>query len=866
MTLGRGVAGSRRFGGRAAAAAAVTALLVTVAVAAWAVRSGGPPDPVAVEGQAAVPPAGAPAGTPDTPRPASINVSASVAAMSPEGRREAYDLEVAEGRGRIDRLEAYLGRFPRALTDVDALAGELRTPEAAFAFVRDEIAFEPYPGVMKGARGTLLTRGGNALDRALLLAAILKRNGVSARIAHARLGEDQTRQLVQAIASAPGATTRILTSVNALDIPTSNRPGQQELTDALERRAGVAARTVEQAVNGSRPLIEASLKSAGLAGVDDGERQARQALTDHYWVQAIVESHAVDLDPATPGARVGQRLADGTDTLDPDSLPGDLFQHVRFRLVADLHTADGVRATDVLQQEFKAVELFGKNIRVVIAPQTTSATEAACHAILMIGNRRIDSLPIQLSGQPPARQGGGADLGGLFGALGGESDEKPEAVTLGRLSLEVVSRGPNLPGASSRRVIMDRLDGSGPDAAIVDAFADDRSVRPLLIQMWDGAISIGPIHPLFLLRTVLDTMKAQQSMDEKARARIYLGNAFGVDDLAPQTLSRELIGYFLSSDVTRHQLGQSAGGVTSFYRRPRLAFYRHGFVVGDWSQPQGPPRFTEGIDVLNSPFQFIGHRDGVARLAAESGIADTALEASLMPAGAVFNTLPLLAAAGAQGVPTLIIRADQRSRLQDVSVPAAIRHVLEDELAQGRMLVMPSRLVTLNDVQTFGWWSVDPATGFALGKMELGGAQGMVEVAKINERIAKWTEMFAKFYSGVMKCYLGALADNLGATTEAVRTFSLKTGHRGESPVPGSDHLAQCVMKQICDFIAELIVEAAINPAFARQADETVQGLKKVLVEWMKQQAADRASGWVKGKAKGAVTASCDQSMGIGGT
>lgn len=424
MTLGRGVAGSRRFGGRAAAAAAVTALLVTVAVAAWAVRSSGPPDPVAVEGQAAVPPAGAPAGTPDTPRPPSINVSASVAAMSPKGRREAYDLEVAEGRGRIDRLEAYLGRFPRALTDVDALAGEWRTPEAAFAFVRDAIAFEPHPGVMKGARGTLLTRGGNALDRALLLAAILKRNSVSARIAHARLGEDQTRQLVQAIASAPGATTRILASVNALDIPTSNMPGQQELTDALERRAGLAARTVEQAVNGNRPLIEASLKSAGLAGVDDGERQARQALTDHYWVQAIVEGQTVDLDPATAGARVGQRLADESDTLDPDSLPGDLFQHVRFRLVADLHTADGVRATDVRQQEFTAIELFGKNIRVVIAPQATSATEATCHAILIVGDRRIGGVPIQLSGQPPAGQGSGADLGGLFGALGGESDEK----------------------------------------------------------------------------------------------------------------------------------------------------------------------------------------------------------------------------------------------------------------------------------------------------------------------------------------------------------------------------------------------------------------------------------------------------------
>lgn len=238
MTLGRGVAGSRRFGGRAAAAAAVTALLVTVAVAAWAVRSSGPPDPVAVEGQAAVPPAGAPAGTPDTPRPPSINVSASVAAMSPKGRREAYDLEVAEGRGRIDRLEAYLGRFPRALTDVDALAGEWRTPEAAFAFVRDAIAFEPHPGVMKGARGTLLTRGGNALDRALLLAAILKRNSVSARDCPraARRGPDPSAR----------PSDRVGSGRDDADIGVGQRPRHPDLKHArsagADRRPGAAGR------------------------------------------------------------------------------------------------------------------------------------------------------------------------------------------------------------------------------------------------------------------------------------------------------------------------------------------------------------------------------------------------------------------------------------------------------------------------------------------------------------------------------------------------------------------------------------------------------------------------------------------------
>ena len=84
-------------------------------------------------------------------------------------------------------------------------AATLTTPDAAFAFVRDRVAFEPYPGVMKGPLATLLTRGGNSLDRALLLAAILKRNGVPVKIAHGKLPPDQAQKILQQIAVEPGS-------------------------------------------------------------------------------------------------------------------------------------------------------------------------------------------------------------------------------------------------------------------------------------------------------------------------------------------------------------------------------------------------------------------------------------------------------------------------------------------------------------------------------------------------------------------------------------------------------------------------------------------------------------------------------------
>ncbi len=77
-------------------------------------------------------------------------------------------------------------------------------PGALFAFVRDQISFEVYPGYLRGARGALWTRGANSLDRAALLAALLRASGVAnVRFAHATLTNDQIAGLARAMLPAP---------------------------------------------------------------------------------------------------------------------------------------------------------------------------------------------------------------------------------------------------------------------------------------------------------------------------------------------------------------------------------------------------------------------------------------------------------------------------------------------------------------------------------------------------------------------------------------------------------------------------------------------------------------------------------------
>ncbi|MEW5901317.1 MAG: hypothetical protein AB1715_07640 [Acidobacteriota bacterium] len=253
----------------------------------------------------------------------------------------------------ISKIEAVAKRIPLERYDIEALARRLGTGiDAAFAFVRDRVRYEAYPGILRGAEGAFVMRAGNALDRSLLLAKLLELKGVSTRFASGRLGRAEAERLYAHIFD-------LHPPAGSIPIPsTPMSPDSGKFWERVVTRANRDYEAIRSALGDWLPVSSIPSREEALAEIEQ-----------HVWVQAMVNGRWVDLDSSFKDAKPNHSYAPLQGTF--DEMPAELHQAVTIRVTTETLSEGALSTETALEVTMPAEKLLDRRVFLLHVPNTT---------------------------------------------------------------------------------------------------------------------------------------------------------------------------------------------------------------------------------------------------------------------------------------------------------------------------------------------------------------------------------------------------------------------------------------------------------------------------------------------------------------
>lgn len=561
-------------------------------------------------------------------------------------------------------------------------------PTQIFNFLHNQIGFNAYAGSVRGARGTLWSGAGNALDVASLGVALMRASGIPAQYATATLTYSQAQTLVLSMFPA-----------------------------AYQTVGDVPAGTVT-----ADPADDYEL-------IDDAET--------YYWFQFDTGSGMTNADPLMPGATIGQSLTTATGTF--TAIPQDLEETTEIQLVAEIYSqasaalgaGDGLSETTVLDQTFDDDYLVGRPISVGNFVTTTSlgflftSTTDTYQPYINIGDEAyddgqndqvIDGTPYQevLTNFPLGSQ----VLTGLF--------------------LNVTLSGSQGPSETYQHTILDEIGYAARQGLV----APSVSVNPLAPPPLND-FDITTVNVLAGLQDPNTRLPLYEDLSAQQADALALEQASG--STGPATTQAEGVATNFAIDYTRYldenvlynsdvltgELAPSYG-VVAYWDRPRV------IIASQTVTPNADMQtatVTEAIDLLrdnilaeaysgqatSAVFDFNVYR-GFAEDAVENAVAAQAnSSASAMSAGAVFTV------AQQQGIPLVLITTDNLASLASYGLDPTATARITTAVEAGEAVLVPAGMVSVGGQDTSAWFQIDPTTGDTTGVMEDGNHQGIEE-------------------------------------------------------------------------------------------------------------------------------------------
>ncbi|WP_119680616.1 transglutaminase domain-containing protein [Indioceanicola profundi] len=599
-------------------------------------------------------------------------LSAPAAANEPGQQRAALEQAVAVPLG-AGRLQAHR-------------TGSL---DEIFASVAVGIRWEPYVGILRGARGTALARGGNAADQALLLADALRAQGYRVRFVRGEL--------------------------------------KGENLDTLIRGLFPPELPAEPVAGDMKPYDPA--KDEGL----------RRLAADHIWLE--VEQGAgswLPLDPSFPRARIGEAYAEAAARM--DSLPDDL--HQRVALVLKEETAAGaVRELGRLEERTAEIGLMPVSLAIQGVSQLPAEEEKGGGGAAALFGSALSGGPAEPETKEAPPQG---PLGNSYRRelrVGDRSFAWADSLVLDadpgtRIRREWLEITVQAPGQDARTVTRDLYVADAPGSV---------AGAPSAYRRYAVAIVPGPLNDEDLQtqrRTIagrinLDKLKAEAAELTDAAEAAAMDAA-----VAPLAGHLAALAFAAESDAIAAGMAYS-NSVAVSQVLPRVLIVS---VEGD-AEEGG---YRTALDLRLDEVAAWPYPGAPARAASNyqrgRGIQNALLEGrfleQLLGTAQSANTVNLMALVpgGVEGLYSIDPGQEaELDRLAGLSPYA--RRLIEGTLAQGRSIVIPKQAVELGGRARYGWWDIDPVSGRMIGVMDDGLHQALVDHSITQEKIGLSDDM-----------------------------------------------------------------------------------------------------------------------------
>lgn len=642
--------------------------------------------------------------------------------------------DYAEARARLEQGLASLRAAAAGLPDttVAAIGRRLRTPGACFEFVRQQVRFEPYAGVMRGSQGVLDAGGGNSAELCVLLRDLIAAGDSAMRM----------RFLLDGLADADAAAL-----VDAAMLRPAARPAGLAVGDAPAAVAapgeGAAQRLRDMAAAAGQALARAEAAAQQLApllgqGAADDRAAAIAASKQHVWLQCEHEGQWNSFDPVA-----GLEPPAGARAV--DALPAE-WQHTLALALEVERLQDGKLQREALfEGQWPVRELQGRAVEVLLLPEGLSLPQ------LLRGGKDTDLLAqaahwkqfgVVVGVTGAAMQPGRAfDLEGRVKTAGAASPTGVGAVDpfrrlprggavaakseLSGVFLTARLRGP---GGEQvvERALLDRV-GAGARAAnspaLAAAWTDVGRVRLSLLQrhvLWAPAGAAGGAAARELLDGLLHGSCLHAALDlQHGRWQGDRGAAFaGLPDL-PTGLAG------LADAALQVVEAAVAGDAFCFVAAPNL------YLRDETLQLRGRDLAARvGIDVAVHRLAALGPGAGRARLL--HGCLCSELEGDGV-ADASRWAAALLREGQAHGAALVPVRT--AADLAKVEADADSKAVMAGELQRGATLLVLARPFAVAGEACTAWWRVArDGSVLAVGRdgRGQGGSEGMTVLKDIS--------------------------------------------------------------------------------------------------------------------------------------